>query len=134
MKEVRPNPIAESGEKPIVAILGRPNVGKSALFNRLTGRRQSIVADIPGVTRDRIYGDCDWGGRTMSVVDTGGMDPEDPDLLRQHVFAQARVAWLKAATDLFGAGSPEVKTVAQAADAVGIAGPSAAPGSGELLA
>ena len=97
----KPQPISEAGQKPVVAILGRPNVGKSALFNRLTGRRHSIVADIPGVTRDRIYGDCDWGGRTMAVVDTGGMDPEDPDLLRQHVFAQARVALEEAAVLLF---------------------------------
>jgi GTP-binding protein len=97
----RPQPISEAGQKPVVAILGRPNVGKSALFNRLTGRRHSIVADTPGVTRDRIYGDCDWGGRTMAVVDTGGMDPEDPDLLRQHVFAQARVALEEAAVLLF---------------------------------
>ncbi|MBT9587286.1 ribosome biogenesis GTPase Der [bacterium] len=97
----KPQPISEAGQKPVVAILGRPNVGKSALFNRLTGRRHSIVADTPGVTRDRIYGDCIWGGRTMAVVDTGGMDPEDPDLLRQHVFAQARVALEEAAVLLF---------------------------------
>lgn len=96
-----PTPVPEAGERPVVAILGRPNVGKSALFNRLTGRRHSIVADIPGVTRDRIYGECEWGGRTMAVVDTGGMDPEDPDLLRQHVFAQARVALEEAAVLLF---------------------------------
>ena len=96
-----PREISPAQSKPVVAILGRPNVGKSALFNRLTGRRQSIVADIPGVTRDRIYGDCEWGGRTLAVVDTGGMDPEDPDLLRQHVFSQARKALEEAAVLLF---------------------------------
>jgi GTP-binding protein len=77
---------------PIVAIIGRPNVGKSALFNRLVGRRQSIVADRPGVTRDRIYADCDWSGRRFQLVDTGGMDPQDEDILRRQVFEQARRA------------------------------------------
>ena len=77
---------------PVVAIIGRPNVGKSALFNRLVGRRQSIVADMPGVTRDRIYADCDWSGRRFSLVDTGGMDPQDPDILRRQVFEQAQRA------------------------------------------
>lgn len=93
----KPQAVSSAQNFPVVAILGRPNVGKSALFNRLTSRRQSIVADIPGVTRDRIYGDCQWGGRTMVMVDTGGIDPDDPDLLRQHVFAQARVALEEAA-------------------------------------
>jgi GTP-binding protein len=93
--------LSDAGHSPVVAILGRPNVGKSALFNRLTGRRHAIVADIPGVTRDRIYGDCEWGGRNLRMVDTGGMDPEDPDLLRQHVFAQARKALEEASVLLF---------------------------------
>jgi GTPase len=97
---IKPQPISAASEKPVIAIVGRPNVGKSALFNRLTGRRHSIVADIPGVTRDRIYGECEWNGRTLSIVDTGGIDPEDPDLLRQHVFAQARVALEEAAVIL----------------------------------
>jgi len=97
----KPLPISIADNRPVVAILGRPNVGKSALFNRFTNRRQSIVADIPGVTRDRIYGECEWAGRIMAMVDTGGMDPDDPDLLRQHVFAQARVALEEAAVLLF---------------------------------
>ena len=69
--------------KPLVAIVGRPNVGKSMLFNKLTGRRTSIVEDTPGVTRDRIYGECEWCGRSFSLVDTGGIEPgTDSDMLK----------------------------------------------------
>ena len=69
--------------KPLVAIVGRPNVGKSMLFNKLTGQRVSIVEDTPGVTRDRIYGDCEWCGRHFSLVDTGGIEPNtDSDMLK----------------------------------------------------
>ena len=69
--------------KPLVAIIGRPNVGKSMLFNKLTGQRTSIVEDTPGVTRDRIYGDCEWCGRHFSLVDTGGIEPDtDSDMLK----------------------------------------------------
>ena len=69
--------------KPLVAIVGRPNVGKSMLFNKLTGRRTSIVEDTPGVTRDRINGECEWCGRNFSLVDTGGIEPgTDSDMLK----------------------------------------------------
>ena len=69
--------------KPLVAIVGRPNVGKSMLFNKLTGQRTSIVEDTPGVTRDRIYGDCEWCNRHFSLVDTGGIEPNtDSDMLK----------------------------------------------------
>ena len=61
--------------KPLVAIVGRPNVGKSMLFNKLVGRRLSIVEDTPGVTRDRLYAECEWRGRTFDMVDTGGIEP-----------------------------------------------------------
>ena len=69
--------------KPLVAIVGRPNVGKSMLFNKLTGQRTSIVEDTPGVTRDRIYGQCEWCGRHFSLVDTGGIEPgTESDMLK----------------------------------------------------
>ena len=80
------------GGSPLVAICGRPNVGKSTLFNRLTGTRRSIVGDEPGITRDRIYGEVEWGGRTVRLVDTGGVVPDDEALIPSEIFRQARVA------------------------------------------
>jgi len=77
---------------PLVAIVGRPNVGKSTLFNRLTKSRRSIVGDEPGITRDRIYGEYEWAGREFRVVDTGGIVPDDPDLIPTEIYAQAKVA------------------------------------------
>src|SRR5208337_3758497 len=77
---------------PLVAIVGRPNVGKSTLFNRLTGSRRSIVGDEPGITRDRIYGEYEWTGRRYRLVDTGGIVPDDPELIPVAIFEQARVA------------------------------------------
>jgi len=77
---------------PLVAIVGRPNVGKSTLFNRLTHSRRSIVGDEPGITRDRIYGEYDWAGRQYRLVDTGGIVPDDPELIPTEIFAQAKVA------------------------------------------
>jgi GTP-binding protein len=77
---------------PLVAIVGRPNVGKSTLFNRLTKSRRSIVGDEPGITRDRIYGECEWLGRQFRVVDTGGIVPDDPDLIPTEIYNQAKVA------------------------------------------
>src|SRR5436190_9643039 len=77
---------------PTLAIVGRPNVGKSTLFNRLVGSRRSIVGDEPGITRDRIYGETVWNGREIRVVDTGGIIPEDKELIPKEIFAQATVA------------------------------------------
>ncbi|HWG17368.1 MAG TPA: ribosome biogenesis GTPase Der, partial [Acidobacteriaceae bacterium] len=77
---------------PLIAIVGRPNVGKSTLFNRLTGSRRSIVGDEPGITRDRIYADIEWLGRNARLVDTGGVLPSDPDLIPAEIFRQAQTA------------------------------------------
>ena len=78
--------------KPLVAIVGRPNVGKSMLFNKLTGRRTAIVEDTPGVTRDRIYGACDWNGRDFELVDTGGIEPNTDSEMLKFMRRQAEIA------------------------------------------
>ena len=80
-----------------MAIVGRPNVGKSTLFNRLTGSRRAIVGDEPGITRDRLYGESEWRGREFRVVDTGGIIPEDKDFIPSEIFRQAKVAFAEAA-------------------------------------
>jgi GTPase len=77
---------------PLIAIVGRPNVGKSTLFNRLTGSRRSIVGDEPGITRDRIYADLEWLSQRARLVDTGGVLPSDPDLIPAEIFRQAQTA------------------------------------------
>lgn len=82
--------------RPLVAIIGRPNVGKSTLFNRLTGSRKSIVGDEPGITRDRIYGDVEWKSRTFELVDTGGIVPDDEAIIPANIFKQAGFAIDKA--------------------------------------
>src|ERR1700726_5332209 len=82
---------------PSIVIVGRPNVGKSTLFNRLTGTRRSIVTDEPGITRDRIYGKADWRGYSFEIVDTGGIVPDDKALIPTEILRQAHVAISKAA-------------------------------------
>ena len=83
---------AEAHQLPLIAVCGRPNVGKSTLFNRLTGSRRSIVGDEPGITRDRIYGEIEWAGRDARIVDTGGVIPDDEALIPSEIFRQAQVA------------------------------------------
>ncbi|HYP27147.1 MAG TPA: ribosome biogenesis GTPase Der [Blastocatellia bacterium] len=83
---------ADGGVAPVVVILGRPNVGKSTLFNKLTGTRRSIVGDEPGITRDRIYGRAEWSGREFRLVDTGGIIPDDRELIPSNILRQARAA------------------------------------------
>ena len=78
--------------KPVVAVVGRPNVGKSTLFNKLIGQRLSIVDDTPGVTRDRIYGDCEWRGKEFMLVDTGGIEPKTDDIILSQMRRQAELA------------------------------------------
>ena len=78
--------------KPIVAVVGRPNVGKSTLFNKLIGCRLSIVQDTPGVTRDRIFAPCEWRGRTFLLADTGGIEPYSDDVILQQMRRQAELA------------------------------------------
>lgn len=78
--------------KPLVALVGRPNVGKSTLFNRLVGERVAIVEDLPGTTRDRLYGEYDWRGRDVAVVDTGGIVPDSGEDIAESIFEQAQLA------------------------------------------
>jgi GTP-binding protein len=85
----------------IVAIIGRPNVGKSTLFNRLIGERQAIVDDLSGVTRDRLYGSCVWNGKTFTVIDTGGFVPESEDVFEAAIRSQVRIAIEEASVLVF---------------------------------
>jgi len=78
--------------KPVLAIVGRPNVGKSTLFNKLIGERRAIVEDTPGITRDRIYGETEWNGRRMIVIDTGGIEPKTDDIILAKMREQAQIA------------------------------------------
>ena len=78
--------------KPTVAIVGRPNVGKSTLFNKIIGERRSIVEDTPGVTRDRIYGEGEWNGRRFILIDTGGIEPKTDDIILSQMRLQAEIA------------------------------------------
>ena len=78
--------------KPIIAIVGRPNVGKSTLFNKLIGERRSIVEDTPGVTRDRIYGETEWNGKPLVIIDTGGIEPKSDDIILSQMKTQAEIA------------------------------------------
>ena len=87
--------------RPVIAIVGRPNVGKSTLFNKLIGERRSIVEDVPGVTRDRIYGVTEWRGRKFSVIDTGGIEPKSDDIILKQMRFQAEVAIESADVILF---------------------------------
>src|SRR4029077_19123243 len=87
----------QEAKVPLLAIVGRPNVGKSTLFNRLVGSRRAIVGNEPGITRDRLYGDSEWRGRAFRVVDTGGIVPDDKDFIPAEILRQARVALDEAA-------------------------------------
>lgn len=103
---------------PIVAVVGRPNVGKSTLFNKLIGQRLSIVEDTPGVTRDRIYSRCEWRGKDFMVVDTGGIEPESTDVILSQMRRQSELAIEKAdvivfVTDIRCGVTPDDYTVAE---------------------
>ena len=87
--------------KPLVAIVGRPNVGKSMLFNKLCGQRLSIVQDTPGVTRDRIYAECDWRNRAFDIVDTGGIEPGSDNEILAFMRKQAEIAIANADVIIF---------------------------------
>ncbi|MDO5388535.1 MAG: ribosome biogenesis GTPase Der [Clostridia bacterium] len=93
--------------KPIVAVVGRPNVGKSTLFNRIAGQRISIVEDTPGVTRDRIYADAEWLNHSFTLIDTGGLEPESDDMMLKNMYSQAEIAIESADVIIFVA---DVKT------------------------
>src|SRR5574344_946763 len=87
--------------KPLVAIVGRPNVGKSTFFNRIVGRRIAIVEDTPGVTRDRIYAEAEWRGRHFALIDTGGIEPLSKDVILSQMREQAQIAMDTADVILF---------------------------------
>ncbi len=87
--------------KPVVAVVGRPNVGKSTLFNALAGERISIVKDTPGVTRDRIYADIEWLNHTFTMIDTGGIEPDTKDIILSQMREQAEIAIATADVILF---------------------------------
>jgi GTP-binding protein len=89
---VKQTPHNNSPALPLLAIVGRPNVGKSTLFNKLTGSRRAIVGDEPGITRDRLYGEAEWRGHAFRVVDTGGIIPDDKEFIPAEIFRQAKVA------------------------------------------
>lgn len=91
-----PRPLSDAASAPLIAIVGRPNVGKSTLFNRLTKSRRALVGNEPGMTRDRIYGSVDWNGKTARLVDTGGVLPSEKDLMPAEIFQQANVAMKEA--------------------------------------
>ena len=78
--------------KPLVAVVGRPNVGKSTFFNKICGKRISIVKDTPGVTRDRIYADAEWCGHRFTMIDTGGIELKSEDTMFRHIREQAEIA------------------------------------------
>ena len=99
--------------RPLVAIVGRPNVGKSMLFNRLCGQRLSIVEDTPGVTRDRLYAECEWGGRTFDIVDTGGIEPAADNEILLFMREQAEIAIAAADVIVF---LTDIRTGVTAAD------------------
>lgn len=99
--------------KPIIAVVGRPNVGKSTLFNKIIGKRLSIVDDTPGVTRDRIYGDAEWAGQKLMLVDTGGIEPKTDDIILSSMRAQAQLAIDTAACIIF---VTDIKSGVTAAD------------------
>jgi len=88
---------SQTNRLPLLAIVGRPNVGKSTLFNRLIGSRRAIVGDEPGITRDRLYGETAWQGRRVRIVDTGGIIPDEKDFIPSEIFRQARLALEEAA-------------------------------------
>src|SRR5580658_564950 len=97
----RPDPPAAEVTLPVVVIVGRPNVGKSTLFNAILGQRRSIVGDEPGITRDRIHGQADYRGKRFELIDTGGIVPHDAQLIPSEVMKQARVALGRAAQIIF---------------------------------
>ena len=118
--------------KPIVAVVGRPNVGKSTLFNKLCGQRLAIVEDTPGITRDRIFANCEWNGHEFLLVDTGGIEPKATEGILAHMREQAQIAIDNVRLGLEAVGAGPANVTAMRVYVVGLTAENSAEAAGPL--